>query len=312
MRVPFYGFTKRFTSKGGKIETFILYYLLLSIVMHLSYNYYLVDKMQYSKYYHDDIVFTLFNLAILLMEFTNFMLIKFSGEGLEIFDVLLKFSDSIYEIIRQIIYNNKYSAFVFSNLTWTYIYIFSAIIIIVGLLKKFFRFTLSIAVVGLIIYVIYSTANTFILTNKYDDLDYISTEKFDVTKLSEVTVVDVVDGDTIKVMYENEVVTIRLLYIDTPEYTKEIEEYGFEASQALKSIISTSDKVYLEFDGDMHDKYGRVLAWVWCDDVLAQEILVKNGLVEDFYDYGNYKYEDIMHSALIYAKENNLNIYENE
>ncbi len=312
MRVPFYGFVKRFTNKGGKVETFILFYLIISIILHLSYNYYLKDVMTYAEYYHDDIVFTPFNIIILLMELTNLIFVKITSNGLEVFDVLLKFSNSVYEIVKQIIYSNKYSAYFFSNLTWTYIYIFTAIIIIVGLLKKVFRITVSIALIGIIIYVIYSTAHTFLLVNKYDDLDYISSESFSEAELVEVEVVEVVDGDTIKVIYEGEKVTIRLLYIDTPEYTKEIDEYGFEATQALRTIIDNSDKIYLEFDGDLFDKYDRMLAWVWCDDVLAQEILTKNGLVKGFYDYGNYKYEDIMQSALIYAKEEKLNIYENE
>ncbi len=310
MRVPFLGFIKKFTSKGGRIEAFLLYYLIVSIVIHLLYSLYLEDIMVYKEYYHDEFVFTFFNLIILFVELLNFIFTQFGAENLEVFNVLLKFGDSAYDVIVDLVNSNQYSEFIFANLTWTYIYIFTAVIIVMTLLKKVVRISVSIAVIGVIIYVIYSTAMTFIVADKYSKLDYESSERFDSSNLVEVSVVDIVDGDTIKVIYNDEKVTVRLLYIDTPENTREVEEYGQEATDALRAIIRNSDKVYLEFDGESYDKYDRLLAWVWCDDVLAQEVLTKNGLVEDFYDYGNYKYEDIMLFAMNYAKDQRLNIYE--
>ncbi len=75
---------------------------------------------------------------------------------------------------------------------------------------------------------------------------------------------------------------------------------------SLLFIQLSSDKV----GGSKRDKYGRLLAWVWADSTLSQEILTKNGLVEDFYDYGNYKYEDMINAAMKYAQDNNLNIHD--
>lgn len=260
MRVPFAKTVGRLTNKGSKLEIFILYYLLLSIILHLAFNLYLKDNMVFVNAYKDDVTFTLFNLIVLIAELVNFIGAKITGDNLEFLNILMNLSDQAYEVVRRLIYSNKYSAFIFSNLTWTYVYIFTGIIIVVNVIKKFIRFAISLWLIGIVVYVIYSSFSSYFITAKYDDAEYMSRDDFTNAQVVEVEVTDIVDGDTIKVMYEGSEVTVRLLYIDTPEYTKEIEEYGFEATQALKGIINKSDRVYLEFDGDRYDKYERLLA----------------------------------------------------
>ncbi|PTQ50947.1 MAG: hypothetical protein HSCHL_2036 [Hydrogenibacillus schlegelii] len=76
-----------------------------------------------------------------------------------------------------------------------------------------------------------------------------------------------VDGDTIHVALNGRDETVRLIGVDTPETVhpeKPVEPYGPEASAFTKSRLN-GKTVYLEFDVQERDKYGRLLAYVWLD-----------------------------------------------
>lgn len=78
----------------------------------------------------------------------------------------------------------------------------------------------------------------------------------------------VVDGDTIHVALNGRDETVRLIGVDTPETVhpeKPVEPYGPEASAFTKSRLN-GKTVYLEFDVQERDKYGRLLAYVWLDE----------------------------------------------
>jgi|GEM_PF-801166 len=117
------------------------------------------------------------------------------------------------------------------------------------------------------------------------------------------------DGDTANFVINGKTYKTRFLYIDTPESTTQVEPFGKEASEFTCTFLK-SGKITLETDGNsLFDKYDRLLAWVWVGDKLHQEEITKAGLVEDFYDYGNYKYEDRIHAAMEYAKTNYTGMY---
>lgn len=121
--------------------------------------------------------------------------------------------------------------------------------------------------------------------------------------------VECVDGDTAKFRVNGHVYTTRFLFIDTPESTIEVEPYGKEASQFTCSRLQKGD-IVLETDGHtLFDKYQRLLAWVWVGNRLLQEEIAKAGLVEDFYDYGDYKYEQRIREAYEEARRNGVGMY---
>ncbi|MED4925938.1 thermonuclease family protein [Anoxybacillus geothermalis] len=121
--------------------------------------------------------------------------------------------------------------------------------------------------------------------------------------------VECIDGDTAKFRLNGRVYTTRFLFIDTPESTIDVEPYGKEASQFTCSRLQKGG-IALETDGKtLFDKYQRLLAWVWVDGRLLQEEIAKAGLVEDFYDYGDYKYEDRVRAALDEAKRTGAGMY---
>jgi micrococcal nuclease len=77
----------------------------------------------------------------------------------------------------------------------------------------------------------------------------------------------VVDGDTIKVQINAKEYTVRLIGINTPETnhpTKGVEPYGKEAKRFTTEML-TGKSVWLEFDAETKDRYGRLLAYMWLE-----------------------------------------------
>ena len=82
-----------------------------------------------------------------------------------------------------------------------------------------------------------------------------------------VTLEYVVDGDTIFVSYSGEQFYVRLIGCNTPESVHPEEEKntdeGKEVSNKVKEMLKDVKTVTLEFDKQLKDDYGRVLAYVW-------------------------------------------------
>lgn len=125
-----------------------------------------------------------------------------------------------------------------------------------------------------------------------------------------------VDGDTAKFIIDDEVKSVRFLAIDTPETvhpTKGEEPYGKEASDFTCNSLKKAKKILLEYEeGNKIDKYDRILAWVWVDDVLLQDELIKLGYAEVAYLYDDYKYTSLLKDHQAIAEANLLGIWNNE
>lgn len=109
-------------------------------------------------------------------------------------------------------------------------------------------------------------------------------------------VLEVIDGDTIKVSINGKEETVRMLLVDTPE-TKHPQlgeqPFGKEASNFTKQLLS-GKTVQLEQDvNNGPDKYGRLLYYVYLDGKSVQEQLLEKGLARVAYVYvPNVKYVD--------------------
>lgn len=121
------------------------------------------------------------------------------------------------------------------------------------------------------------------------------------------------DGDTAHFLVDGRDTTVRFLAIDTPEYTKEKEAYGKEASEFTCNALNDAEKIELEYDDGSQktDKYGRELAWVFVDGTLLQKELVQAGLAQVTYIYGDYQYTDELYQVQEQAKKEQLNIWSN-
>ena len=94
-----------------------------------------------------------------------------------------------------------------------------------------------------------------------------------------VRVVEVVDGDTIRVDLRGEETPVRLIGIDTPEkdgpYTDE-ECFGVRATQYTARSLGGRE-VELEFDVERTDRFDRTLAYLWIDGALFNEGILRDG-----------------------------------
>lgn len=125
---------------------------------------------------------------------------------------------------------------------------------------------------------------------------------------------DCVDGDTAKFIYKEKEITARFLAIDTPETvhpTKDVEEFGKDASDYTCNKLKSSKEIKLEYDDDSDklDKYNRHLVWVFIDGVLLQKKLVSKGYASVAYLYGDYKYTDELEEAEQEAEDSKLGIW---
>jgi micrococcal nuclease len=92
-------------------------------------------------------------------------------------------------------------------------------------------------------------------------------------------VIRVVDGDTIEVSIGGRVDDVRYIGIDTPETVKPgepVQCYGPQASGRNHELVEGRD-VRLEFDRELRDVYGRLLAYVYVGDRFINEELVRGG-----------------------------------
>ena len=135
------------------------------------------------------------------------------------------------------------------------------------------------------------------------------------------TVERVVDGDTMKHKLDKtkEVVTLRLLLVDTPESVKkgvDPQPYSIEASNFAKNTLKAGDTVYIEYDeGDKTDKYDRHLGYLWyysndnSNWQMFNETLISQGYARVGYIYSQKRHLDEFYKAQDYAKSNKLNIW---
>lgn len=131
-----------------------------------------------------------------------------------------------------------------------------------------------------------------------------------------VELVDVLDGDTIKINYNGKTEKVRYLLIDTPELnhsTQGKQPLGEEAKARNEELLTSGD-VSIEFDeGNRTDDYGRLLAYLYVDGVSVQETLLEEGFARVAYIFPpNTKYVEAFTESEDVAKETNVGIWQYE
>jgi micrococcal nuclease len=92
-------------------------------------------------------------------------------------------------------------------------------------------------------------------------------------------VVYVDDGDTIDVRLDDRVERVRYIGIDAPEIAHdglEAARGGEEAARLNRTLVA-GRRVRLEIDREERDRYGRLLAYVWVGDTMANLEMVRRG-----------------------------------
>jgi micrococcal nuclease len=130
--------------------------------------------------------------------------------------------------------------------------------------------------------------------------------------LESVRVVRVVDGDTIVVSRDGSEERVRFIGVDTPESvhpdaSKNVP-YGKVASAYTKDRLE-GKTVGLEFDVEERDRYGRLLAYVYIDEEMFNEELVRKGHAMIATYPPNVKYVERFTQAQEKAREEGLGLW---
>lgn len=128
------------------------------------------------------------------------------------------------------------------------------------------------------------------------------------------TVLKNIDGDTIVVKVEGREETIRLLCVDTPETQHPrlgVQPFGPEASDFAKTVLHPGKKIEVEPGINWgRDKYGRLLAYIYVEGEMFNEMLLENGLARVAYVYPpNTKYVDRFYEIQDKAKKEAVGIW---
>jgi len=98
----------------------------------------------------------------------------------------------------------------------------------------------------------------------------------DISSFEVGTLLEIIDGDSIRVAIQGSIFEVRYIGIDTPEYNGNQRQAAVEAAEENRRIISTS-QVYLFKDQSETDKYGRLLRYVISNDKFINLELVRSG-----------------------------------
>lgn len=174
-------------------------------------------------------------------------------------------------------------------------------------------------IIAFVLYMVFSPDED--KTTKTETTDVIVTAEEAVAltgnELQQVEFVSANDGDTMNVTLDGKKERVRLLMIDTPEmnYNKgEPMPFAEEAKDYTINLLENANKIELLLDvGEERDNYERLLAYVFVDDVLLQEALLKEGLAAVRYiNEPNNSLEDELREAQTIAEQNKVNIWETD
>ncbi|MBI4080304.1 MAG: thermonuclease family protein [Candidatus Levybacteria bacterium] len=123
-----------------------------------------------------------------------------------------------------------------------------------------------------------------------------------------VKVIKVVDGDTIEISGGK---TLRYIGIDTPETVdprRPVQCFGKEASEKNTSLVLGAT-IGIEKDVSETDRYGRLLRYVYKDNIFINELLVSEGFAVSSSYPPDVKYQDLFKDAERSARENALGLW---
>jgi len=122
----------------------------------------------------------------------------------------------------------------------------------------------------------------------------------------------VIDGDTIEVDIAGTLYRVRYIGIDTPELDDERPEFCALAQEATRHNrqLVEGQEVYLEKDISETDKYGRLLRYVYVNDIFVNAELVSSGLAWAKAYQPDTKYQDILDEAEDEARQAEIGIWQ--
>ncbi|MTJ06937.1 thermonuclease family protein [Anabaena sp. UHCC 0204] len=123
--------------------------------------------------------------------------------------------------------------------------------------------------------------------------------------LAEVKVARVVSGQSLEVLgmeeQTNLISPVRLIGLDAPDLRQ--TPWGEDGKKLLETLMGGANQtVNLEFDFEAKDQFNRTLAYVWKDQVLLNEEVVKQGYALFVARSPNHKYDQRLERAQQWAR----------
>lgn len=131
------------------------------------------------------------------------------------------------------------------------------------------------------------------------------------------TVLEVIDGDTIRLQIGNTKESVRLIGVNTPETkhpTKGVECFGPEASAFLHDLLPVGTRVRIERDAEARDTYRRLLLYVFLPTSTGERFvnleLVARGFAVPLSIEPNVLHQERFVAAAFAAQQNSLGLWE--
>ena len=121
----------------------------------------------------------------------------------------------------------------------------------------------------------------------------------------------VIDGDTIEVDIAGTIYKVRYIGIDTPELTDKRPEYCALAQEATRynRQLVEGKTIRLEKDVSETDKYGRLLRYVYVDNIFVNAELVRQGLAWAKVYEPDTKYQDYLEELEAEARQDGRGLW---
>jgi micrococcal nuclease len=129
-----------------------------------------------------------------------------------------------------------------------------------------------------------------------------------------ITVLKVIDGDTVDIDIKGNTERVRLIGVNTPETkhpTKPIECFGPEASAYLTQLLPKGTHVRIERDIEARDRYGRMLLYLYreSDNLFINLDLVSHGYgIPMSIEPNTFHRNDFVHAAAL-AETTNVGLW---
>jgi micrococcal nuclease len=146
----------------------------------------------------------------------------------------------------------------------------------------------------------------FLVFNKKKALLYVSILLLSTNLFSKglLTDISVTDGDSLRGIYKNKLIKIRLAEIDAPELR---QSFGLNSKNCLINLIQESDnKVFFKFKEK--DRYDRHVGWIYSKNLDINLEMVKKGCA---WVYDRYVQRKVLFKLQDDARESKIGLWKN-
>lgn len=140
----------------------------------------------------------------------------------------------------------------------------------------YLRFAIILGIIIGILFIVYKTLPQFRFQRSPTISNTITITNSPTNDIVQETVTFVYDGDTVQI---SDGTHVRLIGIDAPEIAHDTSVpqcFATESAKLLKELI-LGQKISIGGDKQKQDVYGRMLAYVWADDVFINDFMVRQG-----------------------------------